>query len=124
MSEKFSQKRLVGIAREFSHAALKKQYESAFEDRMLASAGKNELSEFKKTANEFLSLKSELGNEAGKDPAFIGSLIKMADQLADMYSRFCSKEEIRALLPKDASQAAPAFEARGARDMAKICAGR
>lgn len=122
MAEEVKEEVLVSIAKDFAKAAFNKQDDLVFEDRLVDAAAE-EAFEFIPIVAEMLDLQKKLGAKADSDHRYAEVVIGLADKLADVYSRFCSKEEVKAFLPKSGEQAgvSEAFASRGASALAKIC---
>ena len=125
MSTEKSEKTL-SVAKDFARAAMNKQDDLAFENRLVDAAEKNgwDPMDFMETAMEFAMMKQQLGAAADKDPKYRETAIKLSEVVAKMYVAFCSDEELKDMLPAAANdtQVQEELASEGAPTLSKLCA--
>ena len=68
-------------------------------------------------------LKKELGKEANTDERFIQAVVASANRLAEIFSKFCDDDELRACMPNEARnrEVGEEFKRRNADILARLC---
>lgn len=115
-----SQEKTVSIVRAFAKAAMEKPEDPAFDDRMMRALPVPNMTMLELAAS-LITMKQKLGDKSDTDPKYIDTAIKLADIIAKDYFKFCTPEEIKALVPAEARdrEVIKSFESRDAKNLVK-----